>query len=87
MQFHAVGIESNDIHPFTSFSLTTEPEEETLLTAGKPTGWFHLMPDETEAQFSPDQINTLVEQNESPKQSVHALWTAPASNQACLMFR
>lgn len=86
MDTFIVGIESNDIQPFTSFSITTEPEEQTLATAGRPTGWFHLMPDDTEAQFSPDEINTITEQSDSPKQSIHVLWTAPSSH-SCLVFK
>ncbi|XP_065220846.1 spondin-1 [Planococcus citri] len=83
---YIVGIESNDIHPFNSFSLTSEQAEPAQSLAGQPPGWFHLMPDDSEIQFSPDEMNTIVEVGDSPKQSIHTLWTAPATKN-CLVFK
>lgn len=83
---YIVGIETNDIYPFSSFSLSSEHAEESAQGTLPPAGWFHLMPGDAEIQFSADEINTIVERNGSPKQSVHTLWTAPATRK-CLIFK
>lgn len=44
------------------------------------------MSDDTEVQFSLDEFNTIVEQDKSPKHSIHVLWTAPSA-ESCLVFK
>lgn len=82
---YIVGIESNDVHTFKSFYLTAEFHENDMLSSKQP-GWFSLMSEDNEVQFSPDAINTIIERSNSPKQSVHALWTAPFDRD-CLWFK
>ena len=81
-----MGIESNNVNTFTTFDLTTEADGEN--GGSGQTGWFSLMFDDKETQFSSDAINTIEHQNSSTKQSIHVLWTAPSSQKSnCVLFK
>lgn len=79
-----MGIDSNNVNTFSTFDLTAEAVEEN--GGFGQTGWFSLMFDDEETQFSSDKINTIEQKNTAPKQSIHVLWTAP-SKQNCVTFK
>lgn len=82
----SVGIESNNVNTFSTFGLTAEAVGEN--GGFGQTGWFSLMFDDRETQFSSDEINTIEQKSTSPKQSIHVLWTAPiSSKQNCVLFK
>ncbi|KAK7582754.1 hypothetical protein V9T40_014199 [Parthenolecanium corni] len=82
---YIVGIESNNVNTFSTFGLTAEAVGEN--GGFGQTGWFSLMFDDRETQFSSDEINTIEQKSTSPKQSIHVLWTAPiSSKQNCVLF-
>lgn len=80
-----VGIESNNVHTFTSFRFAAQSSNDSTSSLAQ-TGWFSLMSNDADAQFSPDEINTIIEKNDSDKRSVYVLWTAPTGH-SCVIIK